>query len=61
MPPQQQQRDPIDAKCEPVLVDLRCAGGEGTGKKQLLQGRQLPQSPLLEEEEAAVRGLLRLR
>ena len=29
MPPQQQQLDPSEAKCEPVLVGLIGAGGEG--------------------------------
>ena len=51
MPPQQQHRDPIEAKCEPELVDLRGAGGEGAGKKQLLRGQQLPQSPRPQEEQ----------
>ena len=44
MPPQQQQRDPSEAKCKPVLVDLRGAGDEGAGKKQWLQGQQEQQS-----------------
>ena len=53
MPPQQQHRDPIEAKCEPELVDLRGAGGEGAGKKQLLRGQQqqLPRSPRAQEEK----------
>ena len=48
--PQQQLRGPSKAKHEPKLVDLRCAGGDGDGKKQVLQRQQLPQSPHLQEE-----------
>ena len=54
MPSQQEQRDPSEDKQEPQLVDLRGAGGEGVGKKKLLQRQQLPQSlhPLKELQSA---------
>ena len=43
MPPQQQQRDPSEAKCEPVLVDFLNAGGEGVVEQQLHRQQQLQQ------------------
>ena len=50
----QQQRDPSAGKYEPQLVERRGAGGEGVGKKKLLQRQQLPQSlhPLKELQSA---------
>ena len=49
--PQQQQCVPSEATHEHKLVDLHGVGGEGTGKKQLLQRQQLPRSHRLQAEQ----------
>ena len=43
MPPQQQQRDSSEAKCEPMLVDLLSVVGEGAAEQQLPGQQQLQQ------------------